>query len=173
MSRNTESLKRCGLPRAFTFVEMLVGVTLFVILGGMVIHWFSSQQRYQEQIMRISRIQQDMRVAIWKVVEEMKTARRVVWPNINADGSPRTDTRLVFKSFKGEIIAIYHRESDGTIRRCVIPNGPGAPVEDPHPIGRDIASATFTVMGKDNRLVSIHLQQQGVHYLDAVRLVND
>jgi type II secretory pathway pseudopilin PulG len=159
--------------RGVTFVELLVGMTLLAIIGGLVANWFFAQRRYQERMVKLSEIQENTRQAIWRVVQEMKTGRQIIWPRVNADGSPRTDTVVVFKDFRGRFVSFYHQPADRTIRRCVIPNGAGAVAIDGTPIGKGIASASFTVMGADNKLLSIHLTTEGVHQIDAVRLVNE
>ncbi|RCK78404.1 MAG: hypothetical protein OZSIB_1506 [Candidatus Ozemobacter sibiricus] len=159
--------------RGFTFVELLIAAGLLTLIIGIVGQWFYSQRQYQDRITRLNDIQENLRQATFNIAKELKTGRQVIWPRINADLSPRSDTVLVFKNFRGAIVAYYHRPARQEIRRCVIPNGPGSPVEDAAPLGKGIASLTFTIMGPDNKTVSLHLTAEGLHHLDAVRLVNE
>ncbi len=160
-------------PRGFSFVELLIAAGLLAVIVGIVTQWFFSQRQYQDRITRLSDIQENLRQATFNMAKELKTGRQVIWPRVNPDLSPRTDSVLVFKNFRGAIIAFFHRPAERKIRRVVIPNGPGSPVEDAAPLGDGIASLTFTTMGPDNKLVSLHLSTEGVHHLDAVRLVNE
>lgn len=164
---------RTGSGAGFTFVEMLVAAGLLTVIAAMVGQWFYSQRQYQERITRLTEIQENLRQATFAMAKEIRTGRQVIWPRVNADNSPRTDSVVVFKNFRGAIVTYYHRPAQAQIWRCEIPNGPGAPVEDSAPIGGGIGSLTFTTMGPDNKLVSLHLTTEGVHHLDAVRLVNE
>ena len=159
--------------RGVTFVELLVGMTIFAIIMGIVANWFFTQRQYQDKFLKLSETQDRLRQAVWKVIQELKTGRQVIWPRVNSDGSARTDTVVTFKNFKGEITTFYFVPAAGEIRRCVTPNGPGTPQVDVTPVGRGLALASFTVMGVDNKLVSLHLVADHVHFLDAVRLINE
>ncbi|HOT28816.1 MAG TPA: hypothetical protein PLU72_11550 [Candidatus Ozemobacteraceae bacterium] len=169
MSRDTDRMLRRGA----TFVEILVGAAIFAVIMGIVGSWFFAQKRQQEQFLRITESQDRMQQALWKIIQEVKTGRQIIWPRLNADKSPRTDSRMVFKNFRGEIAAYYYVPSAREIRRCLIPNGPGLPVVDPTPIGRGIDGASFTVMAVDNKLISVNLSANRLHFVDAVRLVNE
>ncbi len=157
----------------FTFVEILVAAGLLTIIAVIVGHWFFSQRQFQDRITRLNDIQENLRQATFNMAKEIKIGRQIIWPRVNPDNSPRTDNVLVFKNFRGAIVAFFHRPGAREVRRCVIPNGPGSPVEDSAPLGDGVASLTFTAMGPDNKLVSLHLTTEGVHHIDAVRLVNE
>gem|GEM_PF-843406 len=176
MLRNASYKKplfRPSQPGAFTLLELIVAASLLTVIIGMVGQWFFSQRHYQDRILRLNDIQENLRKATWGISKEVKTGRQVIWPRVNSDGSPRTDSVLVFKNFRGAIVAFYHRPETGQIRRCLIPNGTGMPIDDASPVADGIASMAFTTMGSDNKLVSLHMSTEGVHYVDAVRLVNE
>ena len=157
----------------FSFVELLMGAFVLVLVFGFLGIWFHSNRRSQTSISEVSRTQELFRSAMWKMIAELKTGRIVIWPQVNSDKSPRTDSVLVFKNFRGEFVSFYFIPQTQEVRRCVIPNGVGAAVEDPAPIVQGLASATFTVMGVDNKLVSINLSGRNMQQIDAVRLVNE
>jgi len=155
-----------------TLVEMVVGAMILSIIFGITARWFFMQREYQQRLTHISDIQDNFRRANWLMVQELQMARTIIWPRLNADRSIRSDTKLVFKDFNGQIIAYYHIPAEQRIRRCVIPNGPGNPVVTARPVGEGIASLSFTAASIDNRLISLHMSTGGVHSLDAVYLTN-
>ena len=146
---------------------------MFAIIMGIVASWFFTQKQQQDRFLRITNSQDRMQQAIWRVIQELKTGRQIIWPQANADQSPRTDSRIVFKTFRGDIAAYYYVPGAREIRRCLIPNGPGSPIVDTTPVGYEIDGASFTTMGVDNKLVSINLSSDQLHFVDAVRLVNE
>ena len=160
--------------RAFTLVEIVIGISILVIIFSIVIRWFLMQRGYQQRITQMSETQDHFRQAAWNMIQELQTGRIIIWPRLNPDKSIHTDSKVVFKNMLGEIVSFYHVPQTREIRRCVIPPQPGRPPEvDDRPIGVGIASAAFTVSDIGNRLVDIHLQASGVHALDAVYLMNE
>lgn len=154
-------------------VEIMVGATILAIIGGMVAHWFFMQRRYQQRVMAISEAQQSIRQASWNMIQELRTSRNVISPRLNADKSIKSDTRVVFKNFAGEIVCYYHVPDSSEIRRCLIPNGPGNPVVDQKPIGTGIDKVVFTAHDIGNRLVGIYLESAGTPGLESVYLMNE
>lgn len=158
--------------RGTTFIELLIGATILATIIGFVARWFFIQREYQQRLSRVSDIQDDFRRASWAMIQELQMARMIIWPRINSDDSLHSDTKVVFKDFTGRIITYYHVPDAREVRRCVIPNGPGDPVITPTPIGRGIATMSFTASSMDNRLISYNMSTDGVHTLDAVYLIN-
>ena len=89
---------------AFTMVEIMVGATILAVIGGMVAHWFVMQRQYQSRILAISDAQQNIRQASWNMIQELRTARNLFYPRLNADKSIRSDTKAIFKNFAGDIV---------------------------------------------------------------------
>lgn len=158
--------------RGTTFIELLIGMTILALILGFLARWFFMQKEYQKRLTRISDIQNDFRRASWEMIQEIQMARTIIWPRINADNSLRSDTKVVFKDFTGRIISYYHVPGTKEVRRCVIPNGPGDPVVNPVPIGRGIATMTFTASSPANKLISYCMSTDGIFSLDAVYLIN-
>ena len=155
-----------------TLVEILIGMSIFLFIMGFFARWFFIQREYQARIWKTSEIQDNFRRANWEMIREIQLARTIIWPRMNSDLSMKSDSKVVVKGFFGDYIAFYHDPQAGTIRRCLIPNGTGVPQEDDKPIAVGIASASFTAVSMDNRLLSIHLAATGAHSLDAVYLLN-
>ncbi|MBF0407103.1 MAG: type II secretion system protein [Candidatus Riflebacteria bacterium] len=158
---------------AFSFVEMLVGAGILTIILGIVATWFYTQKQMQNRITRIVEIRENTRLAFSRMLNELRFSRQIIWPVVNSDHSPKSDSVMIFKNFKGNIICYYHDEVKKEIRRCMIPYDTGDPYISPKPVGVQIASASFTAIGDDQKLVSIYLSTDGVHQIDAVRLEND
>lgn len=163
------SEKRTGV----TLVEIMVASAIIAFIGGIVGHWFFIQRQYQSRIFAISDAQQTIRQASWSMMQELRTARSVLLPRINPDKSIRTDSKVVFKSFSGDVICYYYVASEKEIRRCVIPNGPGAPVIDSDPIARNIDNIAFTASDDGNRLIDIFMEVNGTFGLESVYLMNE
>ncbi len=158
---------------AFTMIEIMVGATILAVIGGMVAHWFVMQRQYQKRILAISDAQQNIRQASWNMIQELRTARNLIYPRLNADKSIRSDNKTIFKNFAGDIVCYFHDAATGQIRRCLIPNGPGAPVVDKKPIGSGIDKVAFTAHDIGNRLVGIYLESDGTVGLESVYLLNE
>lgn len=157
----------------FTMVEILVGSTILAIICGMVAHWFFMQRRYQERVLAISESQQSIRQASWNLIQELRTGRNIISPRLNVDKSIKSDTKLVFKNFSGEIVCYYHDSVTSEIRRCLIPNGPGAPIINPVAIAKGIDKVIFTAHDVGNRLVGIYFESAGSVGLESVYLLNE
>lgn len=156
-----------------TLVEIMVGSAILAFIGGIVGHWFFMQRQYQRRIFEISDAQQAIRQASWAMMQELRTARSVLFPRINADKSLRSDSKVIFKSFSGDVICYYFVEREHEIRRCKIPNGPGAPEIDTDPIAKDVAQILFTSSDDGNRLIDIFMEVKGSFGLESVYLMNE
>ncbi|MFZ5952582.1 MAG: pilus assembly FimT family protein [Candidatus Rifleibacteriota bacterium] len=167
--RQTEKRK----TRGFTLTEIIVGTAIITIIGSIVGHWFFMQRSYQQMILKKSDAQQRIRRASWKMVQELKTARTILSPRLNSDKSIRSEDKVFFKNFAGDIVCYYHSLKQKKIFRCLIPNGPGAPVVDKVPVGENISQAAFTAQDPGNRLVSIFLSADGAFGLESVYLMNE
>jgi hypothetical protein len=150
----------------------MIGMSIFMFIMGFFGRWFFTQREYQARIWKASEIQDNFRRANWEMIKEIQLGRTIIWPRVNSDFSIKSDSKVIIKSFFGDYIAYYHVPETGEIRRCLIPNGVGAPQENAKPIAVGIASATFTAVSVDHRLLSIHLTATGAHSLDAVYLLN-
>lgn len=159
--------------RAFTMVEIMVGATILAIIGGMVAHWFVMQRRYQTRILALSDAQQNIRQASWNMIQELRTARNLIYPRLNPDKSIKSSTKTVFKNFSGDIICYYFQEDAGEIRRCVIPNDSGPPQVDSKPVGKGIDKVYFTAHDIGNRLLGIYLESGTTVGLESVYLLNE
>lgn len=154
-------------------IEILVGATILAVIGAMVAHWFFMQRRYQERVSAISEAQQSIRQASWNLIQELRTGRNIISPRLNTDKSIKSDTKVVFKNFAGEIICFYHDAATSEIRRCLIPNGPGNPVVNPVAIAKGIDKVVFTAHDIGNRLIGIYLESAGSVGLESVYLLNE
>lgn len=159
--------------RGFTLVEIVVGTCIIALIGGIVGHWFFMQRAYQQKILEKSDAQQRIRKASWKMIQELRTARTILSPRVNPDKSIRSDDKLYFKNFAGDIICYYFVAKEKQIRRCLIPNGPGSPIEDKAPVGDGFDQVAFTAQDIGNRLVSIFLKGDGAFGLESVYLLNE
>lgn len=164
--------KRRNAP-GFTLVEIIVGASLITIIAGMVAHWFFMQRRYQQQVMAISDAQQNVRQASWNMTQELRTARTIILPRMNADKSIKSDSKVIFKNFAGDIVCFYHVPEKAEIRRCMIPNGPGSPVTEAKPVGKGIEKAVFTAHDIGNHLIGIYLETPGAFGLESIYLINE
>lgn len=156
-----------------TLVEIMVASAILAFIGGLVGHWFSIQRHYQSRIFAISDAQQTIRKVSWSMIQELRTARSILFPRINTDKSLRSDSKVVFKSFSGDIISYYYLASAKEIRRCKIPNGPGAPEIDPDPVAENVGELIFTASDDGNRLIDIFMELGGTYGLESVYLLNE
>ncbi len=154
-------------------MEIIIGASILAIIGGMVAHWFAMQHRYQQKIFAISDAQQSIRQATWNMIQELRTARTIISPRLNTDKSIKSDTKVVFKNFSGDIVSFYFVPESGEIRRCLIPNGPGAPTVSPAPIGKGFSQVVFTAHDESNHLIGIFLEANGTFGLESVYLLNE
>jgi len=154
-------------------VEIMVGAAILAIIGGMVANWFVMQRRYQKRILEMSDAQQSIRQASWNMIQELRTARNLTYPRLNADKSIKSDTMTVFKNFSGDIVCYYHYPETGEIRRCVVPNDSGAPIIDTKPIATRIDKVAFTSHDLGNRLLGIYLESGNTVGLESVYLLNE
>ncbi|MEW6710747.1 MAG: type II secretion system protein [Candidatus Riflebacteria bacterium] len=159
--------------KGFTLTEIIVGTMLITIIGSIVGHWFFMQRSYQQMILKKSDAQQRIRRACWKMVQELKTARTILSPRLNSDKSIRSEDKVFFKNFAGDIVCFYHNQKEKKIFRCLIPNGPGAPVVEKIPVGDNISQAAFTAQDPGNRLLSIFISTDGAFGLESVYLMNE
>ena len=156
-----------------TLVEIMVASAIIAFIGGIVGHWFFIQRQYQSQIFSISDAQQTIRQVSWSMMQELRTARSIILPRTNPDKSLHSDSKVIFKSFSGDIICYYYVASEKELRRCKIPNGPGAPVIDDEPVGRKLDKITFTGNDIGNRLIDIYMEVDGTFGLESVYLMNE
>ena len=156
-----------------TLVEIMVASAILAFIGGIVGHWFFLQREYQGRIFAISDAQQTIRQASWSMMQELRTARSVLFPRINADKSIKSDSKVVFKSFAGDIICYYYVASAKELRRCTVPNGPGSPEIDKEPVARNIDQIIFTASDDGNRLIDIFMEVNGTFGLESVYLMNE
>ncbi|PKL47026.1 MAG: hypothetical protein CVV42_14565 [Candidatus Riflebacteria bacterium HGW-Riflebacteria-2] len=156
-----------------TLVEIIVASAILAFIGGIVGHWFFLQREYQGRIFAISDAQQTIRQASWRMMQELRTARSVLFPRINADKSIRSDSKVVFKSFAGDVICYYYLASEKEIRRCKIPNGPGVPTADSEPVARNVDQLAFTASDEGNRIIDIFMEVKGTFGLESVYLINE
>ena len=169
LSRVCKKIDRPG----FTLIEVMMGMAILSMISIIVGNWFFMQRNYQQRINQTSDIQENFRRANWDMIQELQIARFIIWPRMNSDRSIKSDSKVVFKDFLGNIVAFYHVPATGEIRRCEIPNGPGNAEVDSIPIAKGIASVSFTASDFANRFIAIHLTASGVHSLDAVYLLNN
>jgi prepilin-type N-terminal cleavage/methylation domain-containing protein len=156
-----------------TLVEIMVASAILAFIGGVVGHWFFLQREYQGRIFAITDAQQTIRKASWQMIQELRTARNVVFPRINSDKSLRSDSKVVFKNFSGDIISFYYDESEREIRRCRVPNGPGVAEIDKEPIATNVDQIIFTASDDGNRLIDIFMSINGTYGLESVYLMNE
>lgn len=123
--------------------------------------------------MRKSDAQQRIRRASWKMIREIRMARTILSPRLNPDNSICSDDKIFFKNYRGDIICYFHNANDRTIKRCTIPNGPGAPVVDKALLADGIDMAAFTAYDSGNRLIGIFLDADGTFGLESVYLLNE
>lgn len=165
--------KKPGHRSGFTLVEIIIGTAIMALISGMMAHWFFMQRRYQQRVFAISDSQQSIRQASWNMIQELRTARTIISPKLNADKSIKSDNKVVFKNFAGDIVCFYFVAEKGEIRRCLIPNGPGAPAISPAAVGKGFSQVVFTAHDQGNRLVGIFLESNGTFGLESVYLLND
>lgn len=165
--------KRLKNRKALTLPEILIGTTILAFIGGIVAHWFVMQRQYQQRIFAISDSQQTIRQASWRMMQEIRIGRSILFPRINSDKSLNSSDKLVFKGFNGDIVCFYHVKETGEIRRCIIPNGPGSPQIDPDPVAAGVRQVAFTARDEGNRLVDIFFDVNGSFGLESVFLMNE
>ncbi|MBF0547812.1 MAG: hypothetical protein HQM08_25465 [Candidatus Riflebacteria bacterium] len=159
--------------RGMTLIELILGIAILISILGIVGDWFFTQRKLQARFLKISEIRENTRMAYSRMFDELRFARQILWPKITPGDRIRSDSVLIFKNLKSQIICYYHVPETQEIGRCVIYYDAGDPFIDPNPIGKEIASATFSAIGSEQKLVSIHLSTEGVHQIDAIRLEND
>ncbi len=157
----------------FTLIEIMVGTAIIVAIGIVVGNWFFMQRSYQKRIVAMSDGQQNIRQACWKMLQELQVARTIIAPRLNSDKSIKSDSKIVFKGFNGDIVSYYFVEDSKELRRCVIPNGPGQPIIDATPIGKGLDNVVFTNHHQGNKLVGIFLESKGTFGLESAYMVND
>lgn len=165
--------KRNRKPEGFTLAEILIGSAVLAIICGMVGHWFFMQRRYQQRIFAISDAQQSIRQATWNMIQELRTARIIIHPRLNPDKSIKSDTKVIFKNFAGDVVSFYFVPESGEIRRCLIPNGPGAPTVAPAAIGKGFTQVAFTAHDYSNSLIGIFFEANGTFGLESIYLLNE
>jgi prepilin-type N-terminal cleavage/methylation domain-containing protein len=159
--------------RGFTLTEIMVGTAIIVAIGIVVGNWFFMQRSYQKRVLAMSDGQQNIRQACWRMQQELQIARTIIAPQLNPDKSLKSDSKIVFKGFNGDIVSYYFVEDSKELRRCVIPNGPGQPIIDATPIGKGLDKVVFTNHHQSNKLVGIFLESKGTFGLESAYLVND
>ncbi|NCB46664.1 type II secretion system protein [bacterium] len=157
----------------FTLVELSIGAALLAVLGGMIMHWFSMQRKYQQRITQSSEGQQNILMANWKMSNELRMSRSILYPRPNSDKSIKSDTMIYFKNSCGDIICYFHDKNTLEIKRCVIPNGVSAPTVDKKPIAQGINEVFFTAVGVENRLIDIYTRSLESYGLESIYLIND
>ncbi|HAE38958.1 MAG TPA: hypothetical protein DCG57_10015 [Candidatus Riflebacteria bacterium] len=167
--RYNRSRKKSGV----TLVEIMVASAILAFVGGIVGHWFFIQRQQQRRLFDVSDAQQAIRQASWTMMQELRTARSILFPRINSDNSLRSDSKVVFKSFSGDIICYYYVALDQEIRRCKVPNGPGSPEIDPDPVAKNISQVMFTASDDGNRLIDVFMEVKGTFGLETVYLMNE
>ncbi len=157
----------------FTFVEMMIAVSILGILFSIMGYWFTIQRKSQTRITANLIGQQNVMLASLRMVTEMRTSRTIVYPCKNEDDSIRSDTKIVFKTNSGDFVCYYHDKDRAEIKRCLIPNGPGATVIDDRPLARGIDEVYFTARGDENRLIDVLLRSQDTYGMETIYLIND
>ena len=168
MSRNTKFF-----PRGFTLVELVMGAGILCLILGFVSSFFFSQRRFFQSLSKSGEVQERFRLGMWKIVQELKTGRAVIWPRSVSGSSIRSDSILAFKNFQGEIVVFFLDPEKKELRRCLLNRGETPPVLDAKPTVEGISSASFTVMGSTGKLVSIKFSEGNFTHLDAARVMNE
>ncbi len=154
-------------------VEIIVGAAIIAVIGGLVAHWFVMQRRYQQRVTSMSDGQQSIRQATWNMIQELRTARTIISPRVNGDDSIKSDEKVVFKNFAGDIVCFYLDSDIREIKRCLIPNGPDQPLVSPAPIARGIDRVVFTAHDPSNKLLAIYLEADGSFGLESIYALNE
>jgi prepilin-type N-terminal cleavage/methylation domain-containing protein len=157
----------------FTLIEVLIATSVVVLIGVVVGNWFFMQRKFQKRIVSLAEAQENIRRANWRMIQELKTSRTIIYPRINEDKSIRSDSKVVFKNFNGDIVCYYHENETGNIRRCLIPNGTGSPQLTKAPIGKNFDRVIFTAQDDSNKLVGIFLEYKNTFGIESVFLLNE
>jgi hypothetical protein len=131
------------------------------------------QRNYQQRVVQISEAQQNIRKASWQMVQELRTARIILWPRVNIDDTIHSDTKVIFKNFRGDIVCYYFDSETEQIKRCLIPNGPGSPVIDRKIVGEGFSRVYFTAHDVSHHLLGIFMQNNQSFGLESVYLLNE
>lgn len=159
-----------GRAAGITLVEVVVGMALAVLIGGLVHLALTSLAKPIDRGTRRSGRLADIRLAVEKMTRELRTGRQVLFPAPRLDGTPSPAERLlVFRDFRGRFVMYVFDASSGEIRRTPLPLE-GIPVDDADPLARGVEEALFSVSLRG--LVSLLLIVDDVPVLHSVRMVN-
>ena len=161
--------------KAFTFVELMVAVAIFSLVFGLFAHWFWSHTQYRRRLSALSNGQQTIRRACWLMIQEMQTARSLIWPRADSDNQTalKSDHMAVIVNFEGQIVAYYFAEDESELRRVVITSDADSSVDPPSVVGTDIDNILFTSYGFDIRSLGIFIESNGAFGIESVFLINE
>jgi prepilin-type N-terminal cleavage/methylation domain-containing protein len=166
-------IKKTKKSGGFTLIEMVIGISILAMIFSMLGYWFTIQRKSQARITTNFVGQQNVLLANLRMVNEMRISRLIIYPSKNEDNSIHTDSKVIFKNSSGDYVCYYHDKDKAEIRRCLIPNGEGDPIEDTRPLARGIDEIYFTARGNENRLIDIVLRSQGTFGMESIYLIND
>lgn len=152
---------------------MVIGLSIFAIIIAIIGYWFTIQRKSQARITANFIGQQNVLLANLKMVNEMRTSRLIIYPSKNSDKSIFSDTKVIFKNSSGDFVCFYHDPDKAEIRRCLIPNGDGAAIEDVRALAKGIDEVYFTARGNESRLIDIVLRSQDTFGMESIYLMND
>lgn len=165
--------KKPSAKLAFTFIEVLISSAILAIVFSMLFNWLYMQRQYQRRLTSLGIAQQEIRKANWQIIQELQIARSLIWPHTETQDAIISDSKILFKNFEGEIVCYYYVEEDGEIRRCLIPNGPGAVITDTKPVATGLDRVAFTTYQFDVKVASIYMASNGAFGIESVSLLNE
>lgn len=165
--------KKSASKSAFTFTEVLISSAILAIVFSMLFNWLYMQRQYQRRLTSLSFAQQEIRRANWEIIQELQIARSLIWPRTEIEDAIISDSKILFKNFEGDIVCYYFVEEGGEIRRCLIPNGPGAVTADSKPVATGLDRVAFTTYQFDVKIASIYMASSGAFGIESVSLLNE
>lgn len=167
--------KKIGL----TLVEVMVAVAIFGTVVAMVAHWFTTNSQYHKRLTEQNDADDHMRRALWKMHQDLKTGRTIVYPRIEHVESDYTknfisDNKVVFRNFDGDIITYYHdKDKHEIIREIVYIPTEDAPANERKVIGDCIDLVVFTNRNELNNTLGIYLESGPSCVIDSVFMMNE
>ena len=157
----------------FTLVELVISIAVLSLIGVMLSYWITTQNKYSAKITSAANGQQVLAIANWKMANELKLSRTILYPRMNKDGSIHSDSKVVFKNITGEIICYYLDQNTKDLRRVFIGNQHSTPKIDSKPLAQGIDELIFTCSSLDNKLLDIYIKSGDAFGIESIYLLNE
>lgn len=95
--------------KGFTVIELIISMSLFVVISGMIVSSFIIAMRTQRTIMALVEAKDNMGLAVERFAREARMGTNFV---------KTSNTELNFTSINGTEIRYYYDDNDYSIKRC-------------------------------------------------------